>query len=36
MTADGYYTSTIGLRDELEYKGNTELASFPESQVPER
>jgi len=30
MTADGYYTSRIGLVDELGYKGNTVLAAFPE------
>ena len=35
MTADGYYTSKIGLRDELGYKGNTVLDRFPESSVPE-
>lgn len=35
MTADGYYTSRIGLRDELGYKGNTVLDHFPESQIPE-
>jgi hypothetical protein len=35
MTADGYYTSRIGLRDELGYLGNTVLDRFPESQVPE-
>ena len=35
MTADGYYTSKIGLRDELGYKGNTVLDHFPESAVPE-
>lgn len=35
MTADGYYTSKIGLRDELGYKGNTVLDHFPESQIPE-
>jgi gluconate 2-dehydrogenase gamma chain len=35
MTADGYYTSKIGLRDELGYKGNTVLDRFPESTVPE-
>lgn len=29
LTADGYYTSKIGLVDELGYKGNTALASFP-------
>ena len=30
LTADGYYTSKIGLIDELGYKGNTALASFPD------
>ncbi len=29
LTADGYYTSKIGLIDELGYKGNTALAEFP-------
>lgn len=29
LTADGYYTSRIGLIEELGYKGNTALASFP-------
>lgn len=29
MTADGYYTSYAGLVQELGYKGNTALASFP-------
>jgi hypothetical protein len=27
-TAHGYYTSRIGIHDELEYKGNTLLAEF--------
>jgi len=35
MTADGYYTSPIGLVQELGYKGNTALASFPECDHPE-
>jgi len=35
MTADGYYTSPIGLVQELGYKGNTVLASFPECDHPE-
>ena len=35
MTADGYYTSKIGLRDELGYVGNTVLDRFPESRIPE-
>jgi hypothetical protein len=30
LTADGYYTSRIGLMDELGYKGNTVRASYPE------
>ena len=34
LTADGYYTSRIGLIEELGYKGNTALASFPEC-IPE-
>jgi gluconate 2-dehydrogenase gamma chain len=29
LTADGYYTSRIGLLDELRYPGNTALAAFP-------
>ena len=35
MTADGYYTSRIGLVQELGYKGNTVLAAFPECTHPE-
>ena len=35
LTADGYYTSRIGLVDELGYKGNTVLAAFPECNHPE-
>jgi hypothetical protein len=30
LTADGYYTSRIGLMQDLGYKGNTVLASYPE------
>jgi hypothetical protein len=30
LTADGYYTSKIGLMQELGYKGNTARASFPD------
>lgn len=30
LTADGYYTSRVGLIDELGYKGNAVRASFPE------
>jgi hypothetical protein len=29
MTADGYYTSKIGLIDELGYRGNSVLSEFP-------
>ena len=29
LTADGYYTSRVGLIDELRYKGNAALPSFP-------
>jgi len=35
MTADGYYTSQIGLVEELGYKGNTALPSFPGCNHPE-
>ena len=35
MTADGYYTSRIGLVQELGYQGNTVLDHFPVSTVPE-
>jgi gluconate 2-dehydrogenase subunit 3-like protein len=35
MTADGYYTSQIGLVRELGYKGNTALSSFPGCNHPE-
>ena len=28
-TIDGYYTSRIGIHDELEYQGNTALGSYP-------
>ncbi len=35
LTADGYYTSRVGLLDELGYKGNTALAQFPSCTVPE-
>ena len=35
LTADGYYTSKIGLRDELGYKGNTVLSEFPSCEIPE-
>lgn len=29
LTADGYYTSKIGLMDELQYKGNKVSSSYP-------
>ncbi len=35
LTADGYYTSYVGLVQELKYKGNTVLERFPEAEVPE-
>lgn len=35
LTADGYYTSRVGLLDELGYKGNTMLPAFPSCTVPE-
>jgi gluconate 2-dehydrogenase gamma chain len=36
LTADGYYTSRVGLLDELGYTGNTVLAAFPSCTVPEQ
>jgi gluconate 2-dehydrogenase gamma chain len=36
LTADGYYTSRVGLIDELGYTGNTALAAFPPCPVPEQ
>ncbi|HXE05972.1 MAG TPA: gluconate 2-dehydrogenase subunit 3 family protein [Bryobacteraceae bacterium] len=30
LTADGYYTSQVGLMEELGYKGNMALAAYPE------
>ncbi len=35
MTADGYYTSTIGIHKELGYKGSAALAEFPGCTHPE-
>ena len=35
MTADGYYTSSVGLVEDLGYKGNTALERFPTCEVPE-
>ena len=34
LTADGYYTSRVGLLEELRYAGNTALATFPPCAVP--
>jgi hypothetical protein len=36
LTADGYYTSRIGLLDELGYQGNRALARFPACTVREQ
>ena len=35
LTADGYYTSRVGLLEELGYTGNAPRASFPSCTVPE-
>jgi hypothetical protein len=35
LTADGYYTSRVGLLEELGYAGNRALAKFPACSVPE-
>ena len=35
LTADGYYTSRVGLLQELGYTGNSALAKFPVCSVPE-
>jgi glucoside 3-dehydrogenase (cytochrome c) hitch-hiker subunit len=36
LTADGYYTSRVGLLEELGYTGNTMLARFPECSIREQ
>lgn len=36
LTADGYYTSRIGLLEELGYAGNRALAQFPACSIPEQ
>jgi gluconate 2-dehydrogenase gamma chain len=36
LTADGYYTSRVGLIEELGYKGNTFLAAFPACSILEQ
>jgi len=35
MTVDAYYTSEIGIHQDLEYQGNTYLAAFPGCTHPE-
>jgi hypothetical protein len=35
LTADGYYTSRIGLMQELGYNGNDVLAAFPAVTIAE-
>ena len=35
MTADGYYTSQVGLVREVGYNGNTVLEKFPACDIPE-
>jgi hypothetical protein len=35
LTADGYYTSRVGLVQELGYNGDAYLAKFPEFSIPE-
>ena len=35
MTADGYYTSQVGLVRELGYSGNTAMDKFPSCEIPE-
>ncbi len=35
LTADGYYTSRVGLIQELGYNGDAVLAAFPQSTIPE-
>jgi len=34
-TIDGYYTSAIGIHQDLQYQGNTALAEFPDCTHPE-
>jgi hypothetical protein len=35
MTIDGYYTSKVGIHQELQYQGNTALSEFPGCTHPE-
>lgn len=34
MTVNGYYTSAIGIHQDMQYQGNTYLASFPGCTMP--
>jgi hypothetical protein len=34
MTVNGYYTSAIGIHQDLQYQGNTYLPAFPECDMP--
>lgn len=34
MTVNGYYTSAIGIHQDLQYQGNTYLPAFPECAMP--
>jgi gluconate 2-dehydrogenase subunit 3-like protein len=34
MTVNGYYTSAIGIHQDLEYQGNNYLPAFPECAMP--
>jgi gluconate 2-dehydrogenase gamma chain len=36
LTSDGYYTSRVGLLEELGYAGNSYRANFPQCSVPEQ
>jgi hypothetical protein len=35
MTIDGYYTSKVGIHQELQYQGNTAISEFPGCTHPE-
>jgi hypothetical protein len=35
MTANGYYTSSVGIHQDLQYQGNTYLSEFPGCTHPE-
>jgi hypothetical protein len=35
MTVDGYYTSAIGIHEEMRYEGNAHLAAAPQCDHPE-